>query len=374
VSDSEIDRRLMQAALRLGRRNEGQAWPNPFVGALIVQWSEGSPKIVGRGWTASGGRPHAETVALAEAGDLARGADCYVTLEPCSHTGKTPPCADALIAAGIRRCVVATTDPNPKVAGEGVAKLRKAGIEVETGCLEARAREDHRGHFTRITRGRPATLLKLAVSADGYAGRTDRGNVAITGEEARARTHRMRSLNDAILVGIGTVLADDPALTCRLPGLEDRSPVRVVADSRLRLPPDSRLARTARDVPVWVLTGPDADAGAAERLAALGVEILPVAAGADGRVDPEAGLRMLAGKGITLAMVEGGPALAEALLKRDLVDRAAIYRSSVEIGETFGLPAFPGSSLDEVLADARFDRLEDEAMGADRLHRLKRKD
>src|SRR6201987_2258696 len=225
--DPAVDARFMALGLALGRRGLGNTWPNPAVGAVIVRNESEGPVVVGRAWTQPGGRPHAEIEALRRAGAAARGATMYVTLEPCSHYGKSPPCADAIVAAGIARVVAALEDPNPEVAGAGHARLRAAGIAVEVGLGSQEARRAHAGHIRRIRDGRPHVTLKLAVSADGKAGAAGRRPAAITGEAARARVHRMRAMNDAILIGIGTARADDPQLTCRLPGLEARSPVRV---------------------------------------------------------------------------------------------------------------------------------------------------
>src|SRR5579871_4963868 len=229
------DLRFMQLALVLGRRGLGRTWPNPAVGAVVVR----DGVIVGRGWTQPGGRPHAEVEALARAGEAARGATLYVTLEPCSHVGKSPPCADAIIAAGIARVVSAIEDPNPEVAGQGHAKLRGAGIKVDVGLMAEEAARAHAGHFRRIRDKRPYVIAKLAVSADDKIAGPGHKTVAITGELTNARTHLLRAQCDAILVGIGTVLADDPLLTCRLPGMEARSPARIVLDRRLRIPPKS---------------------------------------------------------------------------------------------------------------------------------------
>src|SRR6202161_2011968 len=231
------ERRFMQLALTLGRRGQGRTWPNPAVGAVVVK----DGVIVGRGWTQPGGRPHAEPEALARAGEAARGATLYVTLEPCSHVGKSPPCANAIIAAGIARVVSAIEDPNPEVAGQGHARLRAAGIAVDVGLGAAEAARDHAGHFRRVRDKRPHVIVKLAVSTDDKIGAARHKPVAISGEIAKARMHLLRAQCDAILVGIGTVLADDPLLTCRLPGLEARSPVRVVLDRSLRMPGTSRL-------------------------------------------------------------------------------------------------------------------------------------
>src|SRR5205807_9299002 len=238
----------------------------PAVGAVIVRHEPDGPTIVGRGWTQPGGRPHAEVEALARAGSAARGATIYTTLEPCSHFGKSPPCADAIIAAGIARVVSALDDPNPEIAGEGYRRLKAKGIAVVTGVGAEEARRAHAGHVRRMRDGRPHVLLKMAVSADGKAGLPGRRPVAITGESARDRVHLLRSMHDGILVGIGTVLADDPALTCRLPGMAARSPVRIVLDRELRLPLDCRLVRDVRATPVWVMAGRRAPAERAQHL------------------------------------------------------------------------------------------------------------
>lgn len=235
----------MRLALALGRRNLGHTWPNPAVGAVIVK----DGVILARGWTQQGGRPHAEVEALRRAKKAAQGATMYVTLEPCSHQGKTPPCADAIARAGIARVVSAMEDPNPEVAGKGHERLREKGIAVDIGLCAEDAQRAHAGHISRITRGRPHVTLKLAVSADGKAGLAGRKQAAITGEEARERVFQMRAASDAILVGIGTVLSDDPQLTCRLPGMFERSPVRVVLDAQLHLPLATSVAATVRETP-----------------------------------------------------------------------------------------------------------------------------
>src|ERR1700753_414623 len=263
------DQRFMQLALSLGRRGQGRTWPNPAVGAVVVK----DGVIVGRGWTQAGGRPHAEPEALIRAGDAARGATLYVTLEPCSHFGKSPPCADAIIAAGIARVVSAIEDPNPEVAGQGHARLRAAGITVDVGLLAEEAARDHAGHFRRIRDRRPHVILKLAVSADDKIGAAGGRPVAITGDVARSRVHLLRARSDAILVGIGTVLADDPLLTCRLPGMAVRSPVRVVLDRALRISGASKLLRSARQTPLWVMTSETSEAPAAMRLGAAGAQV-----------------------------------------------------------------------------------------------------
>src|ERR1700759_3611239 len=300
------DQRFMQLALALGRRGLGRTWPNPAVGAVVVK----DGIVVGRGWTQPGGRPHAEPEALRRAGEAARGATLYVPREPCSHFGKSPPCADAVIAAGITRVVAAIEDPNPEVAGQGHARLRAAGITVEIGLGAAEAAFDHAGHFRRIRDKRPHVILKLAVSADDKIGGAGRKPVAISGEAAKARVHLLRAQCDAILVGIGTVLADDPLLTCRLPGMETRSPVRVVLDRSLRIPAGSRLVHSARNTPLWVVTSEFAQAPAVAMLGAAGAEVIRIAPSAGPGLDLPAVLHALAEKGITRLMVEGGSRVA----------------------------------------------------------------
>jgi diaminohydroxyphosphoribosylaminopyrimidine deaminase / 5-amino-6-(5-phosphoribosylamino)uracil reductase len=370
MAHSIHDERFIDLALALGRRGLGNAWPNPAVGAVVVDAAGDLPVIVGRGWTQPGGRPHAEVEALSRAGSRARGATLYVTLEPCSHHGQTPPCADAIIAAGIARVVSAIEDPNPEVAGEGHARLRAHGVEVEVGLREAEARRAHAGHFRRVRDGRPHVTLKLAVSADGKAGLAGRRPAAITAEPARARVHLMRAMNDAILIGIGTALADDPQLTCRLPGMQGRSPVRVVLDTALRLPEASALVRTAAHPPVWVFAGTDADAQAERRLTRHGVEVLRVPTVA-GRISLSAMLQVLGDRGITRLMVEGGPILAAALLSADLVDEAAIFRSDVAIGPS-GIDALEGLPSSAMTGSPRFVSRGVETVGEDHLETFER--
>ena len=320
------DREFMAAAIRLSRRNLGLTGTNPSVGCVIVK----DGVIVGEAVTAPGGRPHAETQALAIAGEAARGATAYVTLEPCSHHGKTPPCANALVASGVARVVVAVTDPDPRVSGRGLAILSEAGIEVETGVLEEEGSRALAGYLMRQTNGRPHVTLKLAVSADGMLGR--RGEeVAITGPEVREEVHRLRAQSDAILIGIGTALADDPELTVRLPGLEDRSPVRIVLDRRLELPVDSKLVQTAKVVPVVAValpSGPEGGAlvGKMKALQAAGVEILETP-------DLPTLLTTLAARGMSSLLVEGGAVTASAFLDAGLVDRILLFQSPEAIGE-----------------------------------------
>jgi diaminohydroxyphosphoribosylaminopyrimidine deaminase/5-amino-6-(5-phosphoribosylamino)uracil reductase len=363
------DARFMALALTLSRRGLGRTWPNPSVGAVVVQAGEHGPVIVGRGVTQPGGRPHAEPVALAQAGERARGATLYVTLEPCSHHGKTPPCADAIIAAGISRVVSALEDPNPLVAGQGHARLRAAGIAVEVGLCAEEAARSHAGHIRRVRDGRPNVLLKLAVSADGKAGLPGRKPVAITGEAARDRVHMLRAQNDAILIGIGTALADDPMLTCRLPGMALRSPVRIVLDAKLRLPLEAALVRTAHEAPVWVVCGEDAAAQAEHALRETGIEVLR--APGSGRLALDIVLRELSVRGITRLMVEGGPTVAASFLTADLVDEAALFRSHTALGS--GIDALEGMPLTALTQSPRLAARGIETVGADELERFERR-
>jgi diaminohydroxyphosphoribosylaminopyrimidine deaminase / 5-amino-6-(5-phosphoribosylamino)uracil reductase len=341
------DQRFMALALLLGRRGLGRTWPNPAVGAVIVR----DGVILGRGWTQPGGRPHAEPEALRRAGAAARGATLYVTLEPCSHVGKSPPCVNAIIAAGVSRVVSALEDPNPQVAGEGHARLRAAGILVDIGMGAEEARHDHAGHIRRMRQGRPQVLLKLAVSADGKAGGSGRRPIAITGAAARERVHFLRAQSDAIMVGIGTVLADDPLLTCRLPGMEKYSPVRIVLDSALRLPRASRLAKSARAVPVWVIAGAGAAKAAEEALAADGITVLRLD-DREGWPDLVAALKLISARGITRLMLEGGPTLAAAFVAADLVDEAVLFRSPGHLGPD-AIDALDGLPLSALTASPR---------------------
>jgi diaminohydroxyphosphoribosylaminopyrimidine deaminase / 5-amino-6-(5-phosphoribosylamino)uracil reductase len=365
-TDNTDDARFMRLAFSLGRRGLGRAWPNPAVGAVIIK--EGV--IVGRGWTQPGGRPHAETEALARAGDAARGATLYVTLEPCSHYGKTPPCADAIIAAGIARVVSALVDPNPEVAGAGHWRMAEAGVVVEVGIGAEEARLAHAGHIRRVQDGRPHVTLKLAVSADEKVALEGRKPVRITGESATGRVHLMRAMNDAVLTGIGTVLSDDPLLTCRLPGMEGRSPVRVVLDSMLRLPLESRLAQTARQTPLWVVAGEDAPRAREQGLVAAGVTVLRVP-GTPDRLDLAAVLKFLARRGITRLMVEAGPIVAAAFLRADLVDEAVLLRSPSALGAG-GIDALDGLPLSALTQSSRLKAVGTEAVGADRIETFER--
>jgi diaminohydroxyphosphoribosylaminopyrimidine deaminase/5-amino-6-(5-phosphoribosylamino)uracil reductase len=334
------DARFMQLALTLGRRGLGNTWPNPAVGAVIVK----DGVILTRGWTQEGGRPHAEVEALRRAKKEAQGATMYVTLEPCAHQGKSPPCADAIAKAGIARVVSALEDPNPEVAGKGHDKLRAKGVAVEVGLGAEEARRAHAGHIARVTKDRPHVLLKLAISADGKVGLAGRKPAAITGETARQRVFQLRAQADAILVGIGTVLADNPQLTCRLPGMFERSPVRVVLDAGLRVPLSSAVVATVRETPTWVFGSRKASSTAEEILQQRGCKVFRVD-DEDGKLDLDGVLKTLADEGITRLMVEGGPTVAASFVAADRVDEAALIYGEKLIGDT-GIAPLEGMPLD----------------------------
>lgn len=342
----------MRAALALARRGLGRVWPNPAVGCVLVRDNH----VIVRGWTQAGGRPHAEAEALARADETgkaasgANGATAYVTLEPCAHTGETPPCAEALIKAGIDRAVIAVQDPDPRVAGKGIKRLKEAGIAVTTGVCEQQAREVNAGFFSRLKRGRPLLTLKTATTLDGRIATRIGENRWITGPLARRRGHMMRAENDAIITGIGTALADDPSLTCRIQGLGDRSPVRIVVDSNLRLPLQSKLARTADQTPVWVAAVKSADKDKRRALEKAGVKIIEVNDNGQGRVDMAALMTELGGLGLTLVLAEGGAEITAELLRLRLVDRLAWFRAAGIIGGD-GTPAAAAFGI-EALADA----------------------
>ncbi len=363
AADPAQDERFMQLALSLGRRSLGRAWPNPAVGAVVVK----DGIILGRGWTQPGGRPHAETEALSRAGKAARGATIYATLEPCSHEGKTPPCADAIIRAGIARVVSALEDPNPEVSGQGHARMREKGIAVEVGLCADEARRDHAGHIRRITEGRPQVLLKLALSADGKVGAAGRKPIAITAEDARIQVSLLRAHSDAILVGIGTVLSDNPSLTCRLPGMADHSPLRVVLDAQLRVPVSYSMVSTARETPTLIVCGPHASAISEKVLREKGVDVLRLQV-ADGKFDVAQLLKALGERGITRLMVEGGPIVAASFVKADLVDEAVLFHSPKAIPDGISaLEAMPLSALTD-----RLRRVSSIQIGADTMDRYER--
>jgi len=366
AADAALDRRFMALALALAGRGLGSTWPNPAVGCVLVR----DGRIIGRGWTQPGGRPHAETEALARAGESAQGATCYVTLEPCAHEGETDACADALVRAGIARAVVALEDPDPRVAGRGIAILEGAGIAVARGCMEERARTLNAGFLSRIERGRPLVTLKLASSLDGRIATRSGDSRWITGPLARARGHLLRARHDAVTVGAASAVADDPALTCRLPGMAGASPVRVVIDGSARLPAGHALVAGARESATWIVStqalGQD---GRHEAWRRAGVEVVDVAADGEGRPALGAALEALAGRGLTRVLVEGGGRLAASLLRARLVDRIAWFRAPGAIGGD-GLPALAALGIERAGDIARFVRVSSAPLGEDVLDTL----
>lgn len=354
---AEDGERWMRAALALGARGLGTTWPNPAVGCVLTRGGA----VVGRGWTMPGGRPHAETEALRRAGDAARGATAWVSLEPCDHHGETPPCSRALIDAGIARCVFAMRDPDPRVAGKGAARLRAAGIDVVEGVCAEEAAAVHRGYVLHRAAGRPLVTWKVASTLDGRIAARGGDSRWITGETARARAHLLRARHDAVLVGVRTALADRPRLTCRLPGLESRSPVRAVMDSRLRSPPDAPLLADGGGA--WFLCRADIDPARIAAFERRGAVALPVAPDGDG-VSMTAALAALAERGVTRLLVEGGGRVAASLLRAGLVDRIEWFRAPLAIGGD-GVPAIAPFGVDRVAGAPRFRRVALRRLGDD---------
>jgi diaminohydroxyphosphoribosylaminopyrimidine deaminase / 5-amino-6-(5-phosphoribosylamino)uracil reductase len=359
---SARDKEHMAQALALARRGLGLTWPNPSVGCVVVTETG---EIAGRGFTAPGGRPHAEAIALEHAGGRAEGSTIYVTLEPCAHEGRDRSCANAMVAARPKRVVIGLRDPDPRTAGRGIERLKGAGIEVEEGVMAADAADVALGHLLRVTQGRPAVTLKLAVGSDGLMPRGDGAPVWITGPDARAHGHLLRARSDAILVGRGTILADNPNLTCRLPGMSCRSPVRVVLDRRLRTPHEAQLFDDVM-VPVWLVCATGETYPNAEALQERGAEIVPVPVDAEGMLAVPDVMETLADRGITRVLVEGGPSVARALLDADLIDEAVVYQGERPAGEG-GLLPFVTDGLDRLTSTGQFTQIQGRAFGPDRM-------
>ncbi|MCW3473959.1 bifunctional diaminohydroxyphosphoribosylaminopyrimidine deaminase/5-amino-6-(5-phosphoribosylamino)uracil reductase RibD [Limobrevibacterium gyesilva] len=360
------DQAHMRAALALARRGLGNAWPNPSVGCVIVR----DGRVVGRAVTAPGGRPHAEPLALAMAGAAARGATAYVTLEPCCHHGRTPPCTDALIAAGVARVVIASRDVDPRVNGAGAARLRAAGIVVEEGVLADEADDVNAGFFASVRRGRPLVTLKLASTLDGRIATRTGESKWITGEAGRRAAHALRGRHDAVMVGVGTVLTDDPDLTCRIPGYKSVPTVRVVADSHLRTKLTARLVVDARKAPTWIVARNGADPLRRRALAELGVTLVDVP-GSESGVDLKRALEALAQRGITRLLVEGGGQMAASLLRADLVDRIAWFHAPAVMGGD-GWPSAQAFGISRLADMPRFVRHAAGPVGVDWLTELRR--
>jgi diaminohydroxyphosphoribosylaminopyrimidine deaminase / 5-amino-6-(5-phosphoribosylamino)uracil reductase len=362
----DADLRFMRLAIALGRRGLGRVWPNPSVGCVIVR----DGVILGRGWTQRGGRPHAETVALAQAGAAARGATAYVSLEPCAHHGATPPCAAALALAGVARVVTPITDPDPRVSGNGHAMLRRSGIEVREGVAAAEADAAHAGFLSRLRRGRPVVTLKLALTLDGRIATSAGASRWITGPEARRRVHLMRASHDAVLIGAGTARADDPDLRVR--EIEtDGQPVRIVADSRLGLTVESRLGRTlAAEAPVWLLHGPGAAPATRNAWRHLGAETIGCATDPMGRLDLRDAMARLGARGLTRVFCEGGGGIGASLVQAGLVDDLVVFTA----GHAFGADGTAGLAALGVTAigPRPFELIEALRCGADLMHRWRR--
>ncbi len=361
-----VDAAFMRQALALGARGLGTTWPNPSVGAIVTRDTPDGPVVVARGLTQPGGRPHGEAAAFARAGTAAAGGTLYVTLEPCSHRTirAATPCVEYTILSGVRRVVSAMADPNPRIAGLGHALLRTAGLSVTTGVLEAQAQRSHRGHVLRVTTGRPMVTFKIARTADGYAGGPGGARLAVSCAEASSWVHLQRAHHDAIMLGIGSVLADDPQLTVRLPGMAERSPVRVILDSQLRLPLDGRLARTAREVPVWMIAAETAPVDREIALVAAGVEVMRVGLGPQGHLDLGEALQLLGARGITRIFSEGGPTVGEQLAQAGLADEVIVSTSPNRLGAEGVVAVRP--ALAALLADPDlYSRIDAGRIGCD---------
>ena len=361
------DAKWMEIALRLADRNIGNVCPNPAVGCLIVN----DNRIVGRGWTQAGGRPHAEVMALEQAGEKSIGATVYTTLEPCSHYGKTPPCSDALISARIKRLVGAVKDPDPRVDGKGFSKLRDAGIEVVEGILESKAIELNRGFIARVTKKLPFVTLKMAMSIDSRIATRTGDSKWITGEKARYSSHFLRSKHDAILTGIGTVLADNPILNTRICGLENRSPTRIIMDSKLSLPIDSQIVSTATEYKTIIFTTGAAEKSKKKHIESFGLQVVTLTGNKSGRVSLIETLEFLAAKGINSVLIEGGGILSTEFLKSDLIDELLVYRAPIILGGD-GRAAVEGLGVSDLSAGVAFERTGIASIGTDLMETYKR--
>lgn len=340
----------MDAALNLAQRGLGNVWPNPAVGCVIVK----NNRVIGRGWTAFGGRPHAETEALRNAGQDVLGSTVYVTLEPCNHYGKTPPCVDALIDAGIKKIVIATLDPDDRVSGKGIKRLENAGIDVEVGIAQAQAEKINQGFFLRVGNSRPFITLKMATTLDGKIATQSGESKWITGELSRKFSHKLRACHDAVLVGSGTVVADNPSLICRLPGFQNKHKLRIIVDGRLRTPLNGELAQTAKEVPVLIYTHSKNKKQKIKKLESLGVKIVVLEKNGK-HLDIKELMKEISSLGITRLLIEGGGVLNSSLMANDLVDEIAWFRSPCILGND-GVPAIENLGLDKLEKRKKFSR------------------
>lgn len=357
----------MRATLSLAARGLGRVAPNPAVGCVLVKDS----RVVGRGWTQPGGRPHAEAEAIGRAGKAARGATAYVSLEPCAHHGRTPPCADGLIAAGIARCVVAIEDPDHRVGGRGLERLRSAGIAVDVGVCAEEAAELNAGYLLRKREGRPLITLKLATTLDGRIATRTGESRWITGTAARTQVQLLRARHDAILVGSGTAVADDPKLDVQLPGLADRRPIRIVLDGQLRLPLTHDLVAQARERPTWLVTREGSDPARRRAYEDCGVDVIVVPVDADRRLSITASLKAFAARGLTRVLVEGGAYVAATLFSENLVDRIVWFHAPRIIGGD-GIPAAAGFGLESLTDTPAFVRVATATVGEDLMETYRR--
>nr|WP_276204528.1 bifunctional diaminohydroxyphosphoribosylaminopyrimidine deaminase/5-amino-6-(5-phosphoribosylamino)uracil reductase RibD [Candidatus Terasakiella magnetica] len=364
------DEAYMKTALGLARRGLGNVWPNPAVGCLVVK----DDIVLGRGWTQPGGRPHAETEALGRAGEAARGATAYVTLEPCSHFGETPPCVDALIKAGISRVVVALEDPDPRVSGRGIKKLKEAGIDIVLNICRDEALEVNEGFFLKVLKNRPMFTMKMATTLDGKIAVHTGESKWITEAPTRQQGHLLRANHDAIMVGIGTASEDNPKLTCRLDGLEGHSPVRIVVDRRMRLPLTGHLVTQAQNIPTWMFTLGDQDDIRAEAYQAAGIELItPSKSNNENGITLDWVAYELAQRGLTRVLVEGGSHLAAAMLRRNLVDRLSWMRAPRMMGHD-GIPVSQAFGVDHLEDTPFFDRTNLFNSGDDLVELYRRRD
>ena len=362
MSATSEDERWMRSAIEIGKRNLGQVWPSPAVGCVLVKGGE----LIARGWTGRGGTPHAETVAIREAGERCSGTTAYVSLEPCSHFGRTPPCTNALIEAGVARVVTAMTDPDPRVSGMGHQLLKAAGIDVCSGVLQREAEHSHAGFISRITRRKPLVTLKFAATLDGRIATMTGESQWITSQESRRHAHLIRAQHDAILVGRRTAVTDDPSLTVRIPGIENRSPVRVVFDSRARTPVESRLGTTARNVPVWICHTEHATDEAVADWREAGAKTICVTASPSGNIDLKNAMTSLADEGLTRILCEGGAELSAGLMREQLVDELLLYSAGSIIGSE-GKAVIGATNWSRLGDTSRFRRVDVSTIGNDML-------
>lgn len=356
---NDDDRAYMKMALDLARRGLGRVYPNPAVGCILVK----DRRIIGRGWTGAGGRPHAESNALKNAVCDAAGATAYVSLEPCAHYGQTPPCADALIKAKISRVIIATDDPDSRVNGKGAKMLEKAGIKVELGLLQQQAKSLNLGFFQRISMNKPMVTIKIASSSDGKIATIKDEKSWITGPQSRMRGHLYRANHDAIMIGINTAMIDDPMLDCRLPGLEGRSPIRVVIDTHLKLPLESKLCKSAHIIPLWIITC-SSNSKIIKAFEMTGVKVYTVKSDLNNQVDLKAALNILSDEGITRLLSEGGSQLNASLIKASLVDKLIWFKSSDFVGDD-GVDALNDMAMDQLDQYIKLTTVDEGTTGSD---------